>query len=653
MWLRDRFQIALPPIPSRAHGERQEPTGVVLFRKNSATPHQGAGGLEPKWETGGQRGVGWKVAGTENWGDNDASRVWPSLLSECVQGGLTSLTSPRIQTLRMEPGSSPTSEFNRTKEPCTRLDVTIGKLEQLGYWVESALARKPWVSICALALVFLAFTSVGAFRRPLWFDEILTRYIAALPTFGAICKALTAHTESSPPLFHLVSKLSGMTLGWSALGLRFPAIAGYLAMILCVYFVVSRYTGPLYAAVGALSSYLTKAPYYSTEARPYGLLLGLSCIALVCWQLAARHRFRWLAVAGLWLSLAAALGLQYYAVLSFAAIGLGELVRTWRTRHVDWLVWAALGLATAPLPFLLPLVRSNFVLKKGYFAPATLSRLVDGIAQFYLPMDGLIFAAFAVVAGTCIVVFSGRQAHPSAALDNPSVHEVAAWIALLLAPVEAFIMGRFITGVFLARYAIITVIGFSILLPVCLHRLFRSSRGAALAALFFLGLCFAEQYAVGSKTEDLNTNLAPWLRASDHSLSPIVVANPLTYLPLAYNADRALGQALIYIPDPQEALKYRGVNTPDYNLSGLRGIAPLNLPTYSSFVSSHPRFLVLWEPSPYDWIVPKLRETGAELRFCAASGPRVLFLVDFPATGIPTGDHRPNSVADMACDEKR
>ena len=127
------------------------------------------------------------------------------------------------QTLRMEPSSSRTPEFERTQEPCTRLDASIATLEQLGYRVESALASKPWVSIFALALVFLACTSVTSLRRPLWFDEIVTEYIATLPSFSAICKALAAHADSSPPLFHLVSKLSGITLGWSTLGLRFPA----------------------------------------------------------------------------------------------------------------------------------------------------------------------------------------------------------------------------------------------------------------------------------------------------------------------------------------------------------------------------------------------------------------------------------------------
>ena len=553
----------------------------------------------------------------------------------------------------MESGSSHTSRFHRNWEPRLRLDVAIGRLEQLGLRVDSTLARKPWLNIFVLTMVFLACTSVRALRRPLWFDEILTRYIAALPTFDAIYKALANHTESSPPLFHLVSKVSASALGWNGLGLRFPAMAGYLAMTVCVYFVVSRYAGPLYGAIGALSTYMTNAPLYETEGRPYGPLLGLSSIALACWQLAARGPARWLALVGLWLCLATALGMQYYAVLSFAAIGLGELVRTWRTRHIDWPVWAALGLATAPFPFLLPLIRSNLVLKQGYFAPVNISRFINGFEHIYMHTGGLIFAVFAVLTGACIVVFSDRQVHPGAPFDSPPVHEVVAWAAFLLAPVEAFAMGWFVTRILVARYAIVTVIGFSILLPMSLHRLFRGSRGAALVVLLFLGLCFGKRCASASNADDVNTGLAPWLQALNRFRLPIVVAEPLTYLPLAYNANSVLSETLVYIPDPQEALKYRGVNTGDYNLTGLRGIAPLNLPTYSSFASTHQQFLVLWELSPYDWIVPKLHDAGAELRFCAATGSRVLFLVDLPAASIVTGERRPNLTADTVCNPKK
>lgn len=557
----------------------------------------------------------------------------------------------------MEPNRSRISEFERTQKPWTRLEASIGTFERLGSQVESALARKPWVSVFVLALVFLACSSMKARRSQLWLDEILTEYIAALPSFDAIWKALMAHAESSPPLFHLVSRWSGLTLGWTPLGLRFPAIAGYLTMTLCAYFIARRYVGPLYALVGALSGYLTYAPFYATRARPYGLLLGLSCIALVCWQQVCRGRGRRLALLGLCLSLATALGMQWYAVLSFAAIGFGELVRIWRSRRVDWLVWLALGFATTPLFFFLPLIRANRMLAQGNFSPATLPHFVESTLSFYLPKDGVLWAVF-VLMGFVWILFLGRgEQQPDTSIEPPPVHEVAAWVALLFAPLEALIIGRLVTGVFHHRYAIVTIIGFSILLPFCLRHLFRNSRAAALTALLFLVVCFAGWYAFREQAEEqaenITTGLAPWLQTADASRLPIVVADPMTYLPLAHNAGKDLRDVLVYIPDSKEALRYTGVNTADYNLTGLRSIAPLNLPTYSSFASSHQRFLVLWEDSRLDWIVPKLRDTGAELRLCNAFGPRLLFLADFPAIAARTGDGGPNLATDVACKEKR
>jgi len=525
-------------------------------------------------------------------------------------------------------------------ELSARLKAVVDKLERLGRLVESPLIRKPWVSIFLMSVAFLACTSLKARRGQLWFDEILTGYIAALPSFDAIWKALVAHVESSPPLFHLVSRLSGTILGWSPLGLRFPAIAGYLTMILCVYMIVRRYIGPLYAAIGALGSYLTYAPYYATRARPYGLLLGLTCIALVCWQQAARNRFRWLALAGLCFSLAAALGMHYYAVLSFAAIGVGELVRTWTNRRVDSPIWVALGLATTPLLLFLPLIRANRILAEGYFSPATLSHFVESVALFYFPKNGVLGATFVLIVGACILIFGRREAQLPTPLEVPPMHELAAWVMLLLAPIEALVAGKLVTGVFHHRYSIVTIIGFSILLPFCLQRLFRNSRGAALTALLFLLVCFAGWFVVREQaeetTDDVSTGLAHWLRTTDVLQLPIVVADPMTYLPLAHNSAGEIGDYLVYIPDGKEALHYTGKTSADYNLAALRGIAPLNLPTYSAFTDAHRQFLVLWQVSNLDWIVPKLRDEGAQIRLYDALGQRLLFLVDLPQTAAPT-----------------
>lgn len=58
------------------------------------------------------------------------------------------------------------------------------------------------------------------------FDEILTEYIAALRSFNKIWKARAGHAESSPPLFHLILKLSADTFAWNQFGLRIPSVVG-------------------------------------------------------------------------------------------------------------------------------------------------------------------------------------------------------------------------------------------------------------------------------------------------------------------------------------------------------------------------------------------------------------------------------------------
>jgi hypothetical protein len=352
----------------------------------------------------------------------------------------------------------------------------------------------------------------------------------------------------------------------------------------------------------------------------------------------------------LFLSLATAVSLHYFALFAFAAIGFGELVHAWRRRRMDWPVWGALVFATTPLLFFLPLIRVNTIFVQGGYEPATLSHFIEETILFYLPGRGVLWLAFVLVAGVCILVFGRREVQPPATFEVPPVHELAAWTALLLAPVEVFIAGRLITGVFSSRYAIVTVIGFSTLLPLCLQRLFRGSRAAALAELLVLILCFGLWYPHSYQRSvlDLNASLTLWMRTSKTSQLPIVVADPIMYLLLAHGAAKDLRDVVVYMPDGSEASRYGRLGTADYTLAGLRGLAPLNMPTFADFTSVHQRFLVLWDNSPSDWIVPKLLDTGVELRLCKTLGPRVLFFADLSDRARPIADRRLNFGADMA-----
>ena len=87
------------------------------------------------------------------------------------------------------------------REQFATMESSVRTLERFGHRIESALTRNRWASVWLLSSVFLACASMKARRGMFWFDEVLTFYIAALPSFSAIWKALIAHAESGSPYF--------------------------------------------------------------------------------------------------------------------------------------------------------------------------------------------------------------------------------------------------------------------------------------------------------------------------------------------------------------------------------------------------------------------------------------------------------------------
>jgi hypothetical protein len=296
------------------------------------------------------------------------------------------------------------------------------------------------------------------------------------------------------------------------------------------------------------------------------------------------------------------------------------------------LVWGALALGVAPLWLFLPLIRANLTLRQGYFAPATWANFARGTIETFLPMKGALGALF-VLSVTLSLVAPERGSVPRRASGaQPCDYEVAACIALLLAPLVAFVAGRLVTGVYVARYAIVTVIGFSILLPLILRHVLSGRAGALPMTLVGLCACFAAWYGIGPRTTDPAPALTQWLRRANPTHVPIVVADPLTYLPLAHDAPPDIARDLIYVPDEREALAYRGVNTSEHNLAALKGAAPLHLWTVGEATSRTTPYFVLWGPSRFSWIVAKLRDAGRDVEFVEERNTQILFAVRPPQT---------------------
>src|SRR5438270_11987583 len=95
-----------------------------------------------------------------------------------------------------------------------------------------------WV-VMGFSVLYWAATHHIASTKPLWNDEIITRYLVALPV-RELLRALAAGTDGQTPLFFLVTRLTGSS--GSPLGLRLPEMIGIWAAALCLYLFVSRRT---------------------------------------------------------------------------------------------------------------------------------------------------------------------------------------------------------------------------------------------------------------------------------------------------------------------------------------------------------------------------------------------------------------------------
>lgn len=139
-----------------------------------------------------------------------------------------------------------------------------------------------WVVLAAIvtAGVLLRLPSLG---NALFGDELSSYFIVTQHSFGGIITLLDGHSvDLNPPLYFLVAR-AFVHLGNSVLALRAAPMASVTAAIPLTYLVgvrtVGRRAGLIGAALIAVNPFLI---YYGTEARPYGLLMGLVLGSTVC-----------------------------------------------------------------------------------------------------------------------------------------------------------------------------------------------------------------------------------------------------------------------------------------------------------------------------------------------------------------------------------
>lgn len=486
------------------------------------------------------------------------------------------------------------------------------------------LDRYRYIVVLALSALYALGAVLRARGRPFWYDEIITLIAARAPDAAAAWRAAQA-TDISPPLPHLLTHWSIHWFGENELTARLPAIIGFWIFCLCLFHFTRRRTN-IYCGIAALLlPVATEALRHSVDARAYGPELAFCGLALVAWQAAADGRHRWLSLPALAAAIIGALYCHYYAILMYAPLAGGELLRAVRARRIDWGIWAALAAGVSPLILRFSIIHSRMHgFASNVWTPPSTGQLAsfweDGLTHF-----SMVFVILLALGGLATIV-ARRQPAPSPA-STPGVpdHELLAGVLLLAAPAIALLLAALVTHAYSDRYGIFAMAGFAFLLPMLLAYW---TRGRALPALLLAIACL--EPLVMSTLESPAPNNPyqeePLLHAALER-GPVVIADGEMFLRLWYYAPERLKSHLLYLSARGPAVKYMGFATIDQALLPLRRWAPLNVIEYQRFSPPGGEFLAYQNTTRPGWVLFQALEEGATVQVLSGNMERELLRI--------------------------
>ena len=499
----------------------------------------------------------------------------------------------------------------------------------------------PILLVVLFSLLYFPLTVRIANVRAFWYDELGTVYFAAAPDASAIRHLLVSSGDLQPLPFYLVTQASQKLFGRGELGTRMPAVIGFWVMCVSLFALLRRYVPVHWAALGLLLPCLTYAYPYAYEARPYGMLLGLSALVVLLWLRIASGNRRWYHFAMFGLALAGATSIHHYAVVLVIVIGCGELARLWTRKAPDWPVWTVAALACLPVVFNFGLVRAGIANFAAY--SWNRPRLTNLVGMYAGSLSNLEHFAIilTLVLAWCLLSLDSPAAPPAALMRN---HELAVATGLILAPVIAFVVAELYTKMIHVRYVIEWIVGLSWLLVLLLRRAAHGSPAVALLMTLLLSGYFglyatrtyqqfsgarASMLAVISKVPEMTS-------AAGNETLPLVVEDPFIFLQWHYYCPPGNRSRFIYAADPESAVRYVGFDSVDINLLRVRASFGLPVERARDFRAAHPRYLLFHtDDFATSYLLKQLTDEGEQIEVLRREGSGLLVLVTRRSQGGP------------------
>jgi len=482
-------------------------------------------------------------------------------------------------------------------------------------------------SYSLLALFLLLSTTLSliwSHLRLMWNDEFLSFYSDGVATFRQVILVQLHYPISlDPPAYHLLSHLCMDIFGRNAIALRLPALGGFLLFQLCLFFFVRRLAGDRSAIIAMAFPLLTASFRYSVEGRPYGLLLGLYALSLLCWQIAtqidastgAAPRSRLLPLVGLTLSIALAITSHYFGVLILIPVSLGELSRTLARKRLDLGVLSALILGLASVGLILPFQRALMVYRQHYYITGVnIRNISQGYRELFLryttwPMSLQKLAAALMVVLALTLAYAGYQRFK----HRPSTEHAYTWIALFsmaLLPFFGYLFGRFVTHTMEVRYVIAALIAFAATFGIVLEPKLRSN------AFYYSTLTLITASAIAINTHNflqerrVSLAILASLQPSP-GLSSALAVSPTAplyeqslgnfFVDSYYTPDPALRARITLLYNPQREIFFLQHDTYSISARNLTHFTPLPVVNYDQLMTEPgPHLLIQWQDG-WNW----------------------------------------------------
>ncbi|HEX4167292.1 MAG TPA: hypothetical protein VHZ55_17645 [Bryobacteraceae bacterium] len=471
--------------------------------------------------------------------------------------------------------------------------------------------KRIFCTLLALTAIYCALIYLP-FQRHLWFDELLTYYIARAPNLE-----LARKWDLTPPLMHV---LAHVCLAWSngnPIAVRIPSVVAFYIGSLALFGYAARKLGYWFGIVLVLVLWYSPTFPYATEARPYALLYCFFCCLLFCWDLAATNQIRKTALAGVALFSFGLVNAHVLAPLSILPFVAAELVRWKRSHKADVALWAALLL---PLGFVFsyfPLIRSYQTI--GHY-PLAFQASLHALASYYWhTFTGVVLClATAWAAAKLAQIIDTRrraQAYPRGSAEPA---DAVLMLVVSLVPVVLDVIMMRDHAPFWGRYCITSAVGLYGIAVFVLASPFRRSPHAGVAAasavcLLLLGqMWIAPWYQNFAHPPAMNVEAF----AAIHPDLPIVAASGLSFVEMSKYESPAIVSRLYYLRDRAAALQFANA-TMFEDLDGFQAAFhfPGTVESYPDFVAAHRHFLVFGTIDyPEDWLLRKVRADGAKIR---------------------------------------